>query len=133
MLKEIAPALLENDGEGILIIDDLTDTGKTAGDRARHDAEGAFRHRLRQAEGPAAGRHVRHRSVAGHLDLFPWDMGFTYQKPIADDHARLTPLPTGTFEPVRAAGLTRQLSNRCHISGRQICSWRMSRAGIVDA
>ena len=86
VLKEIAPALLENDGEGILIIDDLTDTGKTGGDRARHDAEGAFRHRLCQAERPAAGRHIRHRSVAGHLDLFPWDMGFTYQKPIADDH-----------------------------------------------
>ena len=69
VLKEIAPTLLENDGEGILIIDDLTDTGKTAGDRARDDAEGAFRHRLRQAERPAAGRHLRHRSLAGHLDL----------------------------------------------------------------
>ncbi len=31
VLKEIAPALLDDDGEGILVIDDLTDTGKTAG------------------------------------------------------------------------------------------------------
>src|SRR5690606_30925897 len=30
VLKEIAPGLTENDGEGVLIIDDLTDTGKTA-------------------------------------------------------------------------------------------------------
>src|SRR4029450_13277481 len=30
VLKEITPQLLENDGEGILIVDDLTDTGKTA-------------------------------------------------------------------------------------------------------
>ena len=30
MLKEITPALLENEGEGVLIVDDLTDTGKTA-------------------------------------------------------------------------------------------------------
>ena len=26
---------------------------------------------------------------------FPWDMGFTYQKPIADGHARLS----GTYRP----------------------------------
>ena len=70
----------------MLIIDDLTDTGKTAGHRARDDAEGAFRHRLRQAEGPAAGRHLRHRSRQDTWIYFPWDMGFTYQKPIADDH-----------------------------------------------
>ncbi len=31
ILKEITPSLLANEGEGVLIIDDLTDTGKTAG------------------------------------------------------------------------------------------------------
>ncbi|RVC43450.1 xanthine phosphoribosyltransferase, partial [Mesorhizobium sp. M4B.F.Ca.ET.088.02.2.1] len=31
VLKEITPALLADDGAGVLIIDDLTDTGKTAG------------------------------------------------------------------------------------------------------
>ena len=82
VLKEIAPTLLDNDGEGILVIDDLTDTGKTAGDRARDDAEGAFRHRLRQAERPAAGRHLRHRSVAGHLDLL--SLGHGLHLPEAD-------------------------------------------------
>ena len=41
-------------------------------DGARDDAGRAFRHRLRQAEGTAAGRYLHHRSVAGHLDLsFP--------------------------------------------------------------
>ncbi|TIR45864.1 MAG: xanthine phosphoribosyltransferase, partial [Mesorhizobium sp.] len=31
VLKEISPSLLADDGAGVLIIDDLTDTGKTAG------------------------------------------------------------------------------------------------------
>ena len=31
VLKEISPELLTDDGEGVLIVDDLTDTGKTAG------------------------------------------------------------------------------------------------------
>ena len=30
VLKEVSPQLLENGGEGVLIVDDLTDTGKTA-------------------------------------------------------------------------------------------------------
>ena len=30
VLKDVTPSLLENDGEGVLIVDDLTDTGKTA-------------------------------------------------------------------------------------------------------
>lgn len=30
VLKEVSPDLLHNEGEGVLIVDDLTDTGKTA-------------------------------------------------------------------------------------------------------
>jgi xanthine phosphoribosyltransferase len=30
VLKDVTPELLENGGEGVLIVDDLTDTGKTA-------------------------------------------------------------------------------------------------------
>ena len=59
-------------GKGLLIVDDLVDTGKTGRLVRDDDAGRAFRHRLRQAAGPAAGRHLHHRSVAGHLDLsFP--------------------------------------------------------------
>ena len=77
VLKEIAPTLLENDGHGILVIDDLTDTGKTAGIvRAMMPAH--FRPSM-PSRRPAAGRHLRHPRVAGHLDLLSWDMGFTYQ------------------------------------------------------
>ena len=86
VLKEITPALLENDGEGILIDRRPDRHRQDRRHRARHDAEGAFRHRLRQAERPAAGRHLRHRVSQDTWIYFPWDMGFTYQKPIADDH-----------------------------------------------
>ena len=73
-------------GKGLLIVDDLVDTGKT-GRLVRDDAAGrAFRHRLRQAEGPAAGRHLHHRSVAGHLDLL--SLGYRAVVPAADPRRR---------------------------------------------
>ena len=69
-------------GKGLLIVDDLVDTGKTGAPGARHDAGRAFRRRLRQAEGPAAGRYFHHRSVAGHLDLL--SLGYRAVVPAAD-------------------------------------------------
>ena len=69
-------------GKGLLIVDDLVDTGKTGAAGARHAAGRAFRHRLRQAEGQAAGRHLHHRSVAGHLD--PFSLGYRAVVPAAD-------------------------------------------------
>ena len=53
---------------------------------ARHAAGRAFRHRLRQAEGTAAGRHLHHRSVAGHLDLL--SLGHRAVVPAADPRRR---------------------------------------------
>ena len=73
VLKGVADSIAKiggGGGQGVLIVDDLVDTGKTAQDRARHPAEGAFRDRLCQADGPADGRYLHHRGVAGHLDLF---------------------------------------------------------------
>ncbi len=74
ILKTVSPDILKiggGTGKGILIVDDLVDTGKTA--RVVRDliAGGAFRHRLCQADGPPAGRQLHHRGVAGHLDLLP--------------------------------------------------------------
>ena len=84
VLKGIAPEVkeLQAKGKGVLIVDDLVDTGKTA--RVVRDmlAEGAFRHGLRKADGSAIGGHLHHRSVAGHLDLF--SMGYGARVPAAD-------------------------------------------------
>ena len=73
LIKGVAPEVkaLAAQGKGVLIVDDLVDTGKTARMVRETAAEGAFRHGLCQADGPAAGRHLHHRGVAGHLDLFP--------------------------------------------------------------
>ena len=73
-------------GKGLLIVDDLVDTGKTGQAGARHDAGRAFRHRLRQAEGQAAGRYLHHRSVAGHLDFL--SLGHRALVPAADPRRR---------------------------------------------
>ncbi|MHC2438944.1 hypothetical protein ACVMB0_006319 [Bradyrhizobium sp. USDA 4451] len=69
-------------GKGLLIVDDLVDTGKTGQAGARDAARRPFRNRLRQAQGPAAGRHLHHRGVAGHLDLLP--LGYRAVVPAAD-------------------------------------------------
>ena len=73
-------------GKGLLIVDDLVDTGKTGRLVREHDARRAFRHRLCQADGPAAGRHVYHRGVAGHLDLL--SLGYRAVVPAADPRRR---------------------------------------------
>ncbi len=63
VLKTIAPEVSNlNDGAKILIVDDLVDTGATAKLVREMLPESAFRHRLRQALGPSAGRHLHHRS-----------------------------------------------------------------------
>jgi len=81
-------------GKGVLIVDDLVDTGKTAARRARTAAQGAFRHRLCQAMGRRWST-LHHRGVAGHLDLFSWDTGLAF--PAADPrHGRYSIEPTPT-------------------------------------
>ena len=55
-------------GKGLLIVDDLVDTGKTA--RVVRDLlpDAHFATVYAKPHGQAAGRHLHHRSVAGHLD-----------------------------------------------------------------
>jgi hypothetical protein len=69
-----------------LIVDDLVDTGKTG--RLVRDMmpDAHFATGLRQAAGTAAGRHLHHRSVAGHLDLL--SLGHRAVVPAADPRRR---------------------------------------------
>lgn len=86
VLKEISPELLEAEGEGILIIDDLTDTGKTAGLVRAMMPKAHFATVYAKPKGmPLVDTFITEVSQDTWI-YFPWDMGFTYQKPIADDH-----------------------------------------------
>jgi hypothetical protein len=72
-------ALGRGEEQAVLIVDDLVDTGKTAKVCA---ASAHFCDRLRQNHGPAHGRHLHNRGVAGHLDLF--SVGHRLGFPAAD-------------------------------------------------
>jgi xanthine phosphoribosyltransferase len=86
ILKEISPALLEEDGQGILIVDDLTDTGKTAAIVRAMMPKAHFATVYAKPKGrPLVDTYVTEVSQDTWI-YFPWDMGFSYQKPIADDH-----------------------------------------------
>jgi xanthine phosphoribosyltransferase len=87
VLKEISPVLLEDDGENVLILDDLTDTGKTAAVVRAMMPKAHFATVYAKPKGrPLVDTFVTEVSQDTWI-YFPWDMGFTYQKPIADDHS----------------------------------------------
>ena len=84
VLKEITPGLTENDGEGVLIIDDLTDTGKTAAIVRAMMPRAHFATVYAKPKGrPLVDTFVTEVSQDTWI-YFPWDMGFSYQKPIAE-------------------------------------------------
>jgi xanthine phosphoribosyltransferase len=86
VLKEITPTLLENDGEGVLIIDDLTDTGKTAAIVRAMMPKAHFATVYAKPKGrPLVDTFVTEVSQDTWI-YFPWDLGFTYQAPIAEGH-----------------------------------------------
>ena len=86
VLKDISPALLENDGTGVLIVDDLTDTGKTAAIVRAMMPKAHFATVYAKPKGrPLVDTFVTEVSQDTWI-YFPSDMGFTYQKPIAEDH-----------------------------------------------
>jgi xanthine phosphoribosyltransferase len=86
VLKGVAPAVLglgDGQGKGVLVIDDLTDTGKTAK---------VVRDMLPNAHfatvyAKPAGRPMVHTFVTEVSQdtwiYFPWDMGLAYQEPIS--------------------------------------------------
>jgi len=85
VLKEISPTLLDHDGESILIVDDLTDTGKTAAIVRAMIPKAHFATVYAKPKGrPLVDTFVTEVSQDTWI-YFPWDMGFTYQEPIAKD------------------------------------------------
>ncbi len=86
VLKPISPDLATNDGEGILIVDDLTDTGKTAAIVRAMIPKAHFATVYAKPKGvPLVDTFVTEVSQDTWI-YFPWDLGFSYQKPIAEDH-----------------------------------------------
>jgi xanthine phosphoribosyltransferase len=83
VLKDVDDKLAENGGEGVLVVDDLVDTGKTAR---------VVRDRLPKAHiatvyakplgRPLVDTFVTEVSQDTWI-YFPWDMGYTFQPPIA--------------------------------------------------
>lgn len=86
VLKTISSDLLAGDGEGLLVIDDLTDTGKTASQVRTMLPKAHFAAVYAKPKGvPTIDTFVTEVSQDTWI-YFPWDMGLTYQEPIAKDH-----------------------------------------------
>ncbi len=87
VLKEIAPAvraLGDGRGKGVLVIDDLTDTGKTAKVVREMLPEAHFATVYAKPAGrPLVDSFVTEVSQDTWI-YFPWDMGLSYQAPIKE-------------------------------------------------
>ncbi len=87
VLKEVNATLLENDGEGILIVDDLTDTGKTAGIVRAMLPKAHFATVYAKPKGrPLVDTFVTEVSQDTWI-FFPWDLGLAFQAPLGRDTA----------------------------------------------
>jgi xanthine phosphoribosyltransferase len=86
VLKGIAAEILADGGETCLIIDDLTDTGKTAEVVRAMLPKAHFATVYAKPKGvPLVDTFITEVSQDTWI-YFPWDMGFTYQKPIVENH-----------------------------------------------
>lgn len=82
VLKEINPDILKTQGECVLVIDDLTDTGKTAAIVRAMLPKAHFATVYAKPKGrPLVDTFVTEVSQDTWI-YFPWDMGLTYQEPI---------------------------------------------------
>ncbi|MCE7027820.1 xanthine phosphoribosyltransferase [Jiella avicenniae] len=82
VLKEISPDLLADDGDGVLIVDDLTDTGKTAGVVRAMLPKAHFAAVYAKPKGrPMVDTFVTEVSQDTWI-FFPWDLGLSFQAPI---------------------------------------------------
>jgi xanthine phosphoribosyltransferase len=83
LLKGISAELTKDGGKGVLVVDDLTDTGKTASEVRSMLPDAHFACVYAKPKGvPTVDTFVTEVSQDTWI-YFPWDMGFTYQEPIA--------------------------------------------------
>jgi xanthine phosphoribosyltransferase len=86
VLKEIAPSIRgvgDGQGKGVLVVDDLTDTGKTARVIREVLPRAHFATVYAKPQGvPTIDTFVTEVSQDTWI-YFPWDMGLSYQEPIA--------------------------------------------------
>lgn len=84
VIKTVVDHLLADGGEGILVIDDLVDTGKTA----KVVREMLPRAHIATVYAKPLGRPMVDTFVTEVSQdtwiYFPWDMGYTFQPPIRD-------------------------------------------------
>ncbi|MGX1785268.1 xanthine phosphoribosyltransferase [Bosea sp. NPDC055332] len=89
VMKEIAPsirAIGDGKGKGVLVVDDLTDTGKTARVVREMLPNAHFATVYAKPAGvPVVDTFVTEVSQDTWI-YFPWDMGLAYVEPIAKDH-----------------------------------------------
>jgi xanthine phosphoribosyltransferase len=86
ILKGVAPELRADGGEGVLVLDDLTDTGKTAVEVRALIPKAHFACVYAKPKGvPMVDTFITEVSQDTWI-YFPWDMGFAYQEPIAKGH-----------------------------------------------
>lgn len=86
LLKGISAELLTDGGHGVLVVDDLTDTGKTAREVREMMPRAHFACVYAKPQGvPTVDTFITEVSQDTWI-YFPWDLGFTYQEPIAKGH-----------------------------------------------
>ena len=82
VLKPVSDALLQTQGKGLLIIDDLVDTGKTAKVVRGMLPEAHFATVYAKPMGrPLVDTYVTEVSQDTWI-YFPWDLGYSFQPPI---------------------------------------------------
>ena len=86
LLKGITPALTADGGEGVLVVDDLTDTGKTARVVREMLPNAHFATVYAKPAGvPTVDTFITEVSQDTWI-YFPWDLGLSYVEPIAKGH-----------------------------------------------
>jgi xanthine phosphoribosyltransferase len=83
VLKGVASDLTEGGGEGVLIVDDLTDTGRTAASVRAILPKAHFATVYAKPKGrPLVDTFITEVSQDTWI-YFPWDMGLAFQPPLA--------------------------------------------------
>jgi len=87
VLKTVAAGVIHGDGAGVLVVDDLVDTGATAKVVRDMLPKAHFATVYAKPQGrPLVDTFITEVSQDTWI-YFPWDMGLAFQPPIAKDHA----------------------------------------------